>query len=449
MKETDVLIIGGGPAAVITSVVAAQMYPGKKITTVRNFPTVPIPCAIPYSFGVLKGIENNLMPDGGYKANGVDLIIDEAVNGNGNSKVIEFKSGETIKYDKLVLALGSKPMIPTFIPGYDKSHVYYVSKDNSYLETVYEASKTAKNIVIVGAGFIGMEFADVFIEQGNKNVTVVEMLDHVLGSAFDIEICNQVADKFIERGTKIITSKKVSAIEDNFVQLESGEKIEADMVIIAIGAVPNTELATKLNLKVEGKGIWVDEYLRTSDKDVFAVGDCAAKIDFFTRRHTYVMLASTACAEARIAGANLFRLQVVRENKGTIGVFSTNVQGLTIATAGLTEALAIDAGFDVISATTSSPDRHPGKFSDTSKMTVKLIFSKSCGVILGGQVISGGKSAAEMINAIAVAIQQRMSVSELFTLQFGTHPLITAAPTTYPIITAAQKALIAINNLRK
>ncbi|MCF2138587.1 MAG: FAD-dependent oxidoreductase [Candidatus Lokiarchaeota archaeon] len=445
MKETDVLVVGGGPAAVITSVVAAQMHPDKKITTVRNFPTVPIPCAIPYSFGQLQGIDNNLMPDKGYHANNIELIIDEAINGDRNEKVIELKSGEKIKYDKLVLATGSKPIIPTFIPGYDKPHVFIVSKDNEYLKEVYKASETANKIVIIGAGFIGMEFADEFLRL-NKDITIVEMLDHVLGNSFDMEFSNQVAEKFTEAGVKLLTGKKVIAIDDDYVQLESGEKINADMVLVAIGAVPNTDLASKLGLKLEGKGIWVDEYLRTSDDDILAVGDCASKIDFFTRRPTYVMLASTACAEARIAGANLFGLQVVRENKGTIGVFSTNLQGLTLATAGLTENIARKSGFEVITATTTSPNRHPGKFADTSKITVKLIFAKTCGNLLGGQIISGGKSVAEMINAIAVAIQQKMTVTELFTLQFGTHPLVTSAPTTYPLITAAQAVLMKLKH---
>ncbi|MHA1673653.1 MAG: FAD-dependent oxidoreductase, partial [Promethearchaeota archaeon] len=264
----------------------------------------------------------------------------------------------------------------------------------------------------------------------------------------DREICDVVEERFKANGAHILTGKKVTSIGDAHVQLESGESLEADMVIAAIGAVPNTEIATKLKLKIEGKGIWVDEYLRTSDKDIFAVGDCAMKIDFFTRRLSKVMLASTACSEARIAGANLFGLQVVRENKGTIGVFSTNVQGLTLATAGLTQKLAEDAGFSVHTATTASKDRHPGKFTDTSDIKVKLVFSETCGMILGGQVLSGGKSAGEMINTLAVAIQQRMNVSELFTLQLGTHPLLTSAPTTFPIITAAQKVLVELKKAR-
>ncbi|RLI66248.1 MAG: pyridine nucleotide-disulfide oxidoreductase [Promethearchaeia archaeon] len=446
MKETDVLVVGGGPAALITSVVAAQMNPNKKIMTVRNFPNVPIPCGIPYAFGQLKGIGNNVMPDASYKAFNIDLVIDEVVDGDKSKKIMELKSGEKIKYDKLVLATGSKPIVPKFITGYDKPHVYYVSKDNSYLEKAYEATKSAKKIVIIGAGFIGMEFADELLRERDKKISIIEMLPNILGVAFDREISDVVEEKFRATGVNLLTGKKVTAIDDNFVHLETGEQIEADMVICAIGARPNTELATKLELRVERNGIWVDEYLRTSDKDIFAVGDCAAKIDFFTRRPSKVMLASTACAEARIAGANLFGLQVVRENKGTIGVFSTNLQGLTIATAGLTQKLAEEAGFNIVTGTTSSKDRHPGKFADTSDVKVKLIFSKNCGTILGGQVISGGKSAAEMINVISVAIQQRMSIAELFTLQFGTHPLITSAPTTYPIITAAQKVLVELKN---
>ncbi len=267
-----------------------------------------------------------------------------------------------------------------------------------------------------------------------------------MSQAFDLEFCEQVEEKFKQAGIKILTNTKVTAVggeeKVEYVEINDTEKIEADFIVFSIGATPNTELAEKLGLRIEEKlGIWVDEYLRTSHSDIFAVGDCTAKTDFFTRRPTHVMLASTVCAEARIAGANLFALQIVRENRGTIGVFSTNLQGLTIASAGLIEKMATEQGFEIVTATSTSKDRHPGNFADTSDLKVKLIFSKYSGTILGGQVI-GGKGAGEMINAIGIAIQEHMNESDLFTLQFGTPPLLTSAPTTYPLITAAQKALI-------
>jgi NADH oxidase (H2O2-forming) len=187
------------------------------------------------------------------------------------------------------------------------------------------------------------------------------------------------------------------------------------------------------------KGVWVDEYMRTIDSDIFAIGDCAAKRDFYTHKEAPVMLASTATAEARIAGANLYRLKVVRENKGTIAIYSTYVDGKVLGSAGLTENTAEKEGFEIVTGLVDGTDKHPVTLPGANKVKVKLIFSKNHGIILGGQV-AGGISCGEMINLIGVAIQKRMSFAELETLQIATHPYLTSAPTVYPIVLAAQDA---------
>ncbi|MCD6524564.1 MAG: pyridine nucleotide-disulfide oxidoreductase, partial [Thermococcus sp.] len=162
--------------------------------------------------------------------------------------------------------------------------------------------------------------------------------------------------------------------------------------------------------------------------------------DFFTGKPHPLMLASTATFEARIAGANLFKLQIVRENRRTIGAYSTHIAGLTLAAAGLTEEAAKREGFEIIVGRATGPDRHPAKFPDTSTVTVKLIFSRDRGAILGAQ-IAGGKSVGEMINILALAIQKRLTASELYTMQIATHPLLTASPVGYQILKAAEDAL--------
>ncbi len=151
------------------------------------------------------------------------------------------------------------------------------------------------------------------------------------------------------------------------------------------------------------------------------------------------MLASTATAEARIAGANLYRLKVVRENKGTIAIYSTYIDGIVLGSTGLTENSARNEGFEIVTGTADGADKHPPTLSGVSKIKVKLIFSKYSGIILGGQV-AGGMSCGEIINLIGAAIQKRVSFAELETLQMATHPYLTSAPTVYPIVLAAQDA---------
>ena len=251
--------------------------------------------------------------------------------------------------------------------------------------------------------------------------------------------------KLEESGVKLLTGTKVMEfLGDETVQsvrLDNGEELKVDSVILGIGATPNTKMAFDAGLDSgRGQGIWVDEYMRTSDPDILAVGDCAEKKDFYTRRNASVMLASTATAEARIAGANIYQLKVVRENKGTIAIYSTYINGLVLGSAGLTESSAKKEGFEIVIGQAEGQDKHPGSLPGAQKVKIKLIFSRQSGIIMGGQ-ICGGISAGEIINIIGMAIQQRVAITELETLQMATHPYLTAAPTKYPVVLAAQDAL--------
>jgi pyruvate/2-oxoglutarate dehydrogenase complex dihydrolipoamide dehydrogenase (E3) component len=149
------------------------------------------------------------------------------------------------------------------------------------------------------------------------------------------------------------------------------------------------------------------------------------------------MLASTACAEARIAGMNLYKLRSVKTFDGTIAIFSTVIGETAFGAAGLTESMAKKEGCDVVIGTFDGIDKHPGTLVHTHKQMVKLIVARDSGIILGGKVI-GGKSTGELINVIGLAIQNKMTVSSILTAQIGTHPLLTAPPTAYPFIKCAE-----------
>ncbi|NQU18037.1 MAG: FAD-dependent oxidoreductase [Candidatus Saganbacteria bacterium] len=436
----DVIVIGGGPAGIISAVTARKYYPDKSILLIKSVKKGVIPCGIPYMFNSLKNPEDNALGNAPLEKNKVDIMVDEVVKVLRKVKSIKTKGGKTLKYEKLVLAMGSNPILPP-IKGLDKKIVFPIYKDMDYLKDLKEKLAEAKNIVIIGGGFIGVEFADEFSNIKGKNVSLVEMFPYLLLNSFDVEFGEMVMSKLEAKGVKLLLSRKVEEVLDSGARLSDGETIPADMVILGIGASPNTKLAEKSGLDIgRGKGIWVDEYMRTADPDVFAVGDCVGKRDFFTRKNLPVMLASTATAEARVAGANLFKLKVVRENKGTIAIYSTYVDGLALGSAGLTESTAKSEGFEVEVGLAEAPDKHPAALPGTSKIKLKLIFSKQSGIILGGQV-AGGISAGEIINIIGMAIQKRVSATELETLQLATHPYLTAPPTMYPLVLAAQDAV--------
>jgi len=304
-----------------------------------------------------------------------------------------------------------------------------------------------KKIIVIGGGFIGAELSDELTKAG-KEVTLVEILPHVLELAFDEEFAIKAEDILKERGVtiksgsgvkEIIGNKKVSGV-----LLNDGEKLEAYAVVLAMGYHPNTKLAEEAGLAINQQGfIKVDEYMRTEDPDIFAIGDCAEKRDFATRKPNLTMLASTACAEARIAGMNLFQLSAVKTFSGTISIFSTAIGDTGFGVAGLTEAKAREEGFDIVTGVFEGMDKHPGSLPGTKKQMVKLIVGRESGIILGGEVI-GGLSAGELTNCLGFIIQNRMDINSILTSQIGTHPLLTASPAGYPLLKAAGNVAVQI-----
>ncbi len=212
-------------------------------------------------------------------------------------------------------------------------------------------------------------------------------------------------------GEKLLGEGRVRSV-----LLQNGEHVDADAVILAMGYRPNTGLAQKSGIKVNEMGfIRVDEYMRTDDPDIFAVGDCAEKRDFITRRPSGVMLASIACAEARVAGMNLYKLSTLKTVSGTVSIFSTAIGGTGFGAAGLTEKRAEMEGFDIVTGIFEGVDKHPAVLPGTHRQTVKLIVSRESGVILGGEVV-GGASTGEITNLIGLIVQNRMTAHSILTM---------------------------------
>jgi pyruvate/2-oxoglutarate dehydrogenase complex dihydrolipoamide dehydrogenase (E3) component len=445
MKQTDVLVLGG-LSGITAGISCRRHYPDKKVVLVRKEGTVLIPCGIPYIYGTVGGPQNNVVPDGLLESNGIELIKGEAILVDREKKEVTLKSGERISYDKLVFATGSLPMVPP-IPGVDKKNVYPVKKEFDYLGEVLNAMKSVKDLVIIGGGFIGVEFADECCKGRNINVTVVEALPHCLQMAMDDEFCTEAEAKLTEAGVKVMVNTKVEAVLGGEtvtgVKLAGGLELNADMVILGIGAVPNTELAKDAGIQLGfNNTIKVDRYMQSyNDPNVFACGDCAKKLSFFTGRPVGVMLASIATSEARIAGANLF--SPVHQNCGAISVFSTMINGRAFGVAGLTERLARQTGMNFVIGTAEAADTHPGGMPNSCLTKVKLVFAKETGVLLGGS-ISGGRSVGEMINVLSACILHKMTANDMVQFQMGTHPALTSSPIAYPIVNAACKAVLPI-----
>lgn len=442
--EFNVVIVGGGPAGIITALTVKSVYPDKSVLIIKEIGDGVIPCAIPYMIQTMPDPYQNAVSDQPLEKAGIQIMVDKVVSLDISARNVTTKSGDVVSYERIVLATGTNAVLPP-IPGIEKDGVATITKSMSAMIGLREKLHRAKNLVIVGGGFIGAEFADELSKIEGLEVHLVEVMPKLLCTAFDDELCDKVEDVLVEGGVKIHTGNRVASIDGNShvesVRLEGGETLPADFVLVSIGAKPSVELAKNAGVRITDKGsIWVDDYMQTNIVGVFAVGDCALKRDFFTRREVPVWLASTATSEARNAGANLYGIRVLNQVQGTIAAFSTRLGDVSFASAGMICRVGEKEGFRAISSSVVSYDRHPITLPDACECMVKLCFSPRSGIILGGQVY-GCAAVGELINVISLAIQKSVTVREIDMMQIATHPLLTAAPTVHPFINAAHQGL--------
>ena len=450
MKAYDVIIIGGGPSGIITGVTAQKQNPDRSFLMIKEEELGLVPCGIPYVFHDLENVAQNKMGPAPFIKAGGQVVVDTVIDIDIKGKTLKTMSGEEMSYRKLIFATGSIPTKPTFIKGYDLKNVELIPKSYKYISGLKERIDSAKNVVVIGGGFIGAEVAEQIAKHEDKNVTLVEMQEHCLGQAFSPDFAILADENLKAVGVNVLTGNTVKELigtdgKVQSVKLTSGEMIEADMVISAIGYKPNTDLAKRAGLQLTKNGtIRVDKFMRTDEEDVYAVGDCSQTFGFITGRTDNIMLASTATAEARILGYNLCKIGILRTFAGTLSVFSTELNGYAFASAGAIEQTAEAGGVEYVTGSFADVDRHPGALPGAKEIRIKIIVSPKNGEIIGGEIY-GGKSIGEMINIIALAIQKYVTVYEMVSFQVGTHPLLTTAPTKYSLIKACEDAISKIN----
>ena len=449
----DVLIIGGGPAGGVCAVTAKMNYPEKKVLVVREMEVQMVPCAIPYVFGTTLGSsERNVASCSKADEMGIETIVAKVEEVNIESKTASTSLHE-IHFEKLVFATGSVPFVHASLqPALSFDGVFTVPKNKQLIDKAKAYIDQVDDVIVVGTGFIGIEMAMELKESG-KHVTVIGGSKHILKGAFDPEVAMQAEEILLAHDITFIREDRVSGLLDDNgnkvvsgVKLKSGKVVSAQAVILATGYKPNTQLAQEAGLFLgHYGGIWVDEYMRTANTDIFAVGDCSARRGFITKVPSKVMLASTSAAEGRVAGSSLFRLKYIKGFSGTIAIFSTMVGKTAFSSAGITEEEAHKAGGDIIVGSFSGMNRHPAAIPGAQKQFVKLVAIRNGGQIIGGQVV-GGNETGEMINIIGLMIESNMTIYQVMSMQVATQPMLTAAPTNYPIVMAATMIAHQIEN---
>jgi NADPH-dependent 2,4-dienoyl-CoA reductase/sulfur reductase-like enzyme/two-component sensor histidine kinase/rhodanese-related sulfurtransferase len=350
----------------------------------------------------------------------------EAVRINRAAKTVTIKDliskgMKDIPYDVLVVATGADSLLP-HIPGVRHKGVYSLHRMEDAEAIKNEcAARNARDVYIIGGGLIGMETAESLVDAGAR-VTILEKKSHVLSSLFDEEFSVKIQNALNRKGIKVVTGvsiARITRLNGQLVFHTDKGKFAADLAVLSTGVKPNSELAKKAGLALGALGaIKVNARLETSDKAIYAIGDCAESINFITGKHEYWPLGSISTKMGRIAADNIAGR--VSEFHGFIGTTMFQNFGLCIARTGLTVESAAKNGFCVESVVITGLDK-AHYFANAEYITLKLIADAKTRVILGVQAYGRG-DVARQIQIVASAISCSLTLSDIFGLDLGYSP---------------------------
>ncbi len=337
-------------------------------------------------------------------------------------------SGEVYseRYDKLVLSPGAEPLRPP-LPGIESEGIFTLRNvtDTDYIKAYVDKHKSGKAVVI-GGGFIGLEMAENLRNVG-MNVTIIEMGNQVMAPV-DYPIAAMVQQHIRSKSVNLLLNTAVTGFERTDkglkVSVKSGEVLDADVVILSIGVRPDTRLAVNAGLKLgEAKGIFVNEYLQTSDPDIYAVGDAIEFNNPITGRSMITYLAGPANKQGRICANNIV-LGNVQKYNGSINTAIVKVFDMTVGATGVASKHLKAADIKHIVSTTRSGS-HAGYYPGAEQMVIQITFSPE-GKLLGGQV-AGYEGADKRIDILASVIKSGGSIYDLAEFEHAYAPPYSSA----------------------
>jgi NADPH-dependent 2,4-dienoyl-CoA reductase/sulfur reductase-like enzyme/rhodanese-related sulfurtransferase len=376
-------------------------------------------CGLPYHVGgVIEHREALVLQTPAALKNrfNIDVHVRHEVTGiNRDEKTVTVTNRETGEsrdesYNALVLSPGSTPVKPP-LPGIEYAKVLWNLDD---MDRLIEATGNATKAVVVGGGFIGLEVAENLHHRG-ISTTIVEAVPQLMAT-LDVEMAWLLTERARFTGVEVLLSQKVTEIHSDGVSLESGETLSADVVVMAVGARPNTELAVAAGLDMGSAGVLVDDTQRTSDPHIFAVGDVAEKKR--PEGTGLVPLAGLANRHGRYAADAIMGLPV--RYQPALGTSIVGFFGLQAAAVGYTERVLAARG-QKMRIIHSHPINHAGYYPGGSQLAMKLIVDPDTDLILGAQVV-GDEGADKRIDVIATAIQAGLIATDLIDLELAYAP---------------------------
>lgn len=428
-----ILIIGGVAGGASVAARARRLDAGAEIIMFERGPHVSFSnCSLPYYLSGVVGNSDALLmmsPEKFKKSYDIDARVNSEVTAiNRDKKTIEIKNTLTgdvheEAYDVLVMAPGASPVKPRSISGIDGKNVYTVRNvaDIVHLKAGLEAAG-AENTAVIGGGFIGIEVAENLAKAGKK-VTVVEAMSQIL-APFDYDMVQMLHKELLDNGVSLIVEDGVKTIEEKQITLASGKTVPVDAVILAIGVAPETGLAKAAGLEIgETGGILVDHNYRTSDKNIYAVGDAIEVFDRMTGKPSRLALAGPALRQARAAADAMYGIS--DDNRGVIGSCALRVFGLNAAATGLNERNARKAGIPCDFVYVIPGDK-VGIMPGSAPMHFKLVFEVPTGRILGAQAIGRG-NVDKRVDVIAAMVSMNGTIRDLKNLELCYSPVFGTA----------------------
>lgn len=442
-----VLIVGGVAGGASVAARVRRLDEQAEIIIFEKGPHVSFSnCSLPYHLsGIVENSQQLVLtsPDTFQKRFKIEARINhEVVKINRNKKTITVKdliSGKTYdeQYDHLVLAPGASPIRPN-LEGVDRPNVFTIRNvvDIENLNT-YISQSNIQDIAVIGGGFIGVEVAE-NLRLAGFHVTVVEFGNQVL-APFDYDMAQILHKEMTDHGIDLILNDGLAKIGDGIIETQSGRKLDAQAVVLAIGVRPETTLARDAGLEIgETGGIKVDQNYATSDRNIYAVGDAIEVYHQITHQPTRLALAGPAQKQARAAADHMYGIP--NRNRGVIGSSSIHLFDLTAASTGLNVRTAKKAGIRCDSVYIIPSDK-VGLMPDSHPMHFKLVYEVPTGKILGAQAIGKG-NVDKRIDVIATMIMMNGTLEDLKDLELTYSPMLGTAKDV-----VNQAALVALNQL--
>lgn len=421
-----ILIIGAVAAGTSAAAKARRNNEDAEITIYEKDSFISYSgCGMPYYIGGHVGSLEELVPRNPAffksKYNVNIFTRHEVLSIDPDKKTLVVKnltSGEIFidNYDKLILATGAKSVIPP-IKGVEHSNVFTLRNivDMNKI-SAFIKENNPQNAVIIGTGFIGLEVCENFADVG-INVTLVEKLPQIT-PGLDSDMAAYVQEHIESKGIKVITNNSAAIIETDHVVLLSGEELAADIIIIATGVRPNTELAKNINIEMGPTGaIKVNNKMQTNIQDIYACGDCIEQYQLVTGKPVYRPLGSTANKTGRIAGDSITGGSL--EFRGVLGTGIFKIFDMTVAQTGLSEREAIDQGYKVVVCHNIKPSKP--EYMGGKELIIKAIADKASGRLIGVQIV-GEEGVDKRIDVFATAITFGAKVEDLFHLDLAYAP---------------------------